>query len=198
MSRPRHPRNWHLAAAVCWLAATLASSAQGLEPENYILRAQDIVDVKVYQEDDLSLRALINRDGTVRLPLVGPLRLAGLTVNQAAEKIRGAYLGDYLIDPQVTVAVAQFARRRVTVLGQVARPGALELRPGETMTLLQAIGEAGGFARLANPKAVVVKRQEGGRERVHIINVKEMATNPQAAPFLLQEGDVITVKEALF
>jgi polysaccharide export outer membrane protein len=184
------------------LAGLALMSLHGLSAQeaagNYTLRPRDIVDVKVFQEDDLSLRAMVNHDGTVRLPLIGNVRLGGLTTDQAAQRIRAALDDGYLVNPQVTVAVAQFARRRVTVLGQVARPGPVDLRPGERLTLVQAIGDAGGFTRLANPKAVIVKRRAGGRDATYTVNVRQMATDPDAVPFHLTDGDVITVKESIF
>ena len=181
--------------AALWAAGCGSVLAQTTDT-NYVLRAQDTVDVRVFQEDNLSRRATIGQDGTVSLLLLErPLRIAGLTTQQAEAAIRAAYANGYLVKPQVTVSVAQYASRRVIVFGQVGKPGPVTFRPGEQMTLLQAIADAGGFTRLANARAVIVKRPNG---QTISVNVKEMASNAGTTPFYLQEGDVITVKESIF
>lgn len=189
-----------LSFAIALLAALLTFGANPGHAQatdaNYVLRAQDTVDVRVFQEDNLNRRATIGQDGTVSLVLLErPLRIAGLTTQQAEAAIRAAYANGYLVKPQVTVSVAQYASRRVMVLGQVGKQGPVTFRPGEPMTILQAIADAGGFTRLANAKSVIVKRTNG---QTITVNVKEMASNTGTTPFYLQEGDVITVKESLF
>jgi polysaccharide biosynthesis/export protein len=98
----------------------------------------------------------------------------------------------------VTVVMVTPARRKVVITGQVNRPGSVEVRPGERMTLLQAIAEVGGATRLANMRRVLVKRVQGGKERVFQVDCKALATDPRMPPFYVEEGDVITVKESLF
>lgn len=162
------------------------------------LRVNDRVEVRVFQEDDLTQQVVVGADGTVRLPLVGSVRVAGLTTEQAAQRIRAAYANGFLVNPQVTLALVSAARRKVVVAGQVARPGSVDLRPGERMTLLQALAEVGGATRLANLRGVLVKRGHGARERLFKVDCKAMATDPTIPPFYVEEGDVITVKESLF
>ena len=140
------------------------------------LRVNDKLEVRVFQEEDLTQQVAVAVDGTVRLPLVGPIRVAGLNADQAAQRIRAAYANGFLVNPQVTVVVVTAARRKLVVAGQVNRPGPVELRAGERMTVLQAIAEVGGATRLANLRTVLVKRTSGSRERLFKVDCKAMAT----------------------
>ncbi|MFN0127934.1 MAG: polysaccharide biosynthesis/export family protein [Verrucomicrobiales bacterium] len=162
------------------------------------LRVNDKIEVKVFQEEDLTQQVAVAVDGRVRLPLVGSIRVGGLTTDQAAQRIRAAYADGFLVNPQVTVTLVTAARRKLVVGGQVNRPGSVDLRAGERMTILQAIAEVGGATRLANLRGVLVKRMAGGHERLFKIDCKAMATNPKIPPFYVEEGDVITVKESIF
>ncbi len=175
-------------------AAQEARAAAAVETSNYLLRASDQIEVRVYRQEDLTQRTTVNQDGTVRLPLIGVVRVGGQTVEQAQEKVRAAYADGYFVNPQVSVNVLSYAKRKVTVLGQVQSPGAVEIRPGSKLSILEAVGERGGWTRVANPKAVIVKR---GNQTM-TVNVKELATNASAAPFYLVEGDVVMVKESIF
>jgi polysaccharide export outer membrane protein len=162
------------------------------------LRVNDKIEVRVFQEEDLTQQVAVGVDGTVRLPLVGPIRVAGQTADAAAQRIRAAYANGYLVNPQVSVVVITAAKRKLVVTGQVNRPGPVEVKAGERLTLLQAIAEVGGATRLANLRSVFVKRLSGARERIFKVDCKAMATDPTIPPFYVEEGDIITVKESIF
>jgi polysaccharide export outer membrane protein len=197
LSFPIPPAVWFLCLGgllSCFFAERVAAQASA----SLVLRTNDRIEVRVFQEEDLTQQVLVAPDGTVRLSLVGRIAVGGLSAEQAAARIRGAYADGYLIDPQVQVSVIQAAKRRVVVLGQVTRPGPVDLRSGERVSLLQAIAEVGGLTRLANARAVLVKRMSGGRERIFKVDVKALSTDPTLPPFYVEEGDVITVKESIF
>ena len=186
------------AAALAVLAGAPVRGQTASSVASPSLRVNDKIEVRVFQEEDLTQQVSVAVDGTVRLPLVGPVRVAGLNADQAAQRIRAAYANGFLVNPQVTVVVVTAARRKLVVTGQVNRPGPVELRAGERMTVLQAIAEVGGATRLANLRTVLVKRTSGSRERLFKVDCKAMATDPSIPPFYVEEGDVITVKESLF
>src|SRR6185503_12481840 len=117
--------------------------------QTYRLCPNDLVRVKVFQEDDLTTEMRLGRDGSSTFPLLGVVNLAGKTVEEAAASLRDALGKDYLVNPQITLTVVEYAKRRFTVLGQVQKPGSYELPSEESVTLLQAIAMAGGFTRLA-------------------------------------------------
>jgi protein involved in polysaccharide export with SLBB domain len=164
---------------------------------SYILAPNDLVDIKVFQEDDLESKLRISRDGTITFPLIGQVRIGGRTPQQAARIIRDALARGYIINPQVTVNVLSFTKYRVTVLGQVQKPGSYDFPDREKLGLLEAIGLAGGYTRGANPSHVLVKRVADGREQVFRVNAKAMA-NGRAPTFEVIPGDVVTVSESRF
>ncbi len=164
---------------------------------DYVLVVGDVVELNVFREPDLTTQATIARDGTVQLPLIREVRLAGLTIRSARELLRGLYDKSYLVDPQVFLNVVKYAERKFTIMGQVARPGSYELQGGERIDLLEAIGLAGGFTRIANRGRVIIQRREGEGVTAIKANAKRMADGREP-PIEVQPGDVITVSESWF
>jgi len=164
---------------------------------DYLLVVGDVVELNVFREPDLTTQATIARDGTVQLPLIREVTLAGLTIREAREQLRGMYDKQFLVDPQVFLNVVKYAERKFTIMGQVARPGSYELQGGERIDLLEAIGLAGGFTRIADRGRVIIQRKEGGEVKAIKANAKRMADG-KVDPLEVQPGDVITVKESWF
>ena len=182
-------------AAVTILSGLLAST---LFAADYKLRGNDVIHVKVFQEEDLSLKTRISKDGFTSLPLIGTLKLDGLTVNEAAVKIRNAYADGFLVNPQVNVAVESATKRTFTVLGPVGKAGVYEIPDYKTISLVEAIGMAGGFSEKANQRKVTVKRRVRGKVITRTFNVKNMAKLSKAKQIAILEHDVISVAESVF
>jgi polysaccharide export outer membrane protein len=164
---------------------------------DYVLSPSDTVEMLVFHEPDLTTQTKIGSDGMAQFPLIGELKIAGLAMRDARELIRRRYNADYLVEPQVYLNVVGYAARKFTILGQVARPGTYDFPPGEHLNLLEAVGLAGGFTRLADRSAVVVKRDVGGSEQTLKVNAKKL-TLKDGKPFALDSGDVVTVGESWF
>ncbi len=175
-----------------------AARAVPLVDGSYQLSPNEVIKVTVFQEEDLAASARIAEDGTIQLPLIGSVQIAGKTVRQAAATIEAALRQDYLVHPQVSVTVAEFAKRRFAILGQVQRPGTYEIPTNETMDLVQAIGIAGGYTRSANAGKIIVKRVIQGSERIFRLNGKEQARSGSEKAFRVLPGDTITVEESIF
>ena len=173
----------------------LASAAT---PENYRLSANDLIYVKVFEEDDLNSTLRVTEDGSIIFPLIGVVKVGGLSVQAATRTIRDQLNARFLVNPQVTLTVLGYANRNVTVLGQVQRPGTFSMKDQGSIDLLRAIGLAGGFTRLANSAKVTVKRTVSGREVVTTLDAKRMAGDSTTPPFALLPGDTVTVAERLF
>lgn len=163
--------------------------------ENYLLRANDMVLVRVYQEDDLMTQARLSKDGSITLPMVGEVTIGGQNYLQAAKTIHDKLLGDYLVNPQVTVTILDYARRHFTVLGQVVRPGTYDMPADEKLTLLNALAMAGGPNRYANPKKVTVTRLVNGKTVKETLNTVAMANDANAQSFEVLADDTIFVPE---
>lgn len=192
-------------AALALLVAGCSSPQQMTPPPSmpaqtgdYRLSPSDLIDFRIYQEPDFDAVIRISGDGTAIFPMIGQVQIAGKTVGEATEMLRQRYMGGYLANPQVNLTVRTYARRIFTILGQVQKPGTYEIEGNETVTLLQAIGMAGGYTRIANPSKVVVKRNEGGVEKVYNFNAKQMARTQVDSTFRILPGDVITVAESIF
>ena len=167
------------------------------EPKIYRLSPNDVVQVKVYQEDDLLTNLRVARDGTATFPLLGVITLGGKTVEEAAAVIREALARDYLVNPQVTLTVMEYAKRRFTVLGQVQKPGAYEIPNEETVTFPQAVAMAGGYTRLASTSKITVTRNTGGKKTL-VLDLKSAMNDANTKPFEILPDDTITVPERVF
>ena len=133
------------------------------------------------------------------LPLLGSVRLSGLTLTQAASRLTELYARDYLVSPKVNVMLVGYAKRRFTVLGQVNRPGSYEMPEGSPggIDLLEAIAMAGGYTRIAAPERVSVRRQSAGGDQVLKVDAKRL-TRRAGENFRVLPGDTITVAESIF
>lgn len=175
-------------------AGTATPALTAVSPQ-YILRPGDVVQIKVYQEDDLTSLSRIGKDGAITMPLLGSVKVANQTVDQAATLIRTLLAREYLVNPQVTLNVSEFAKRRFTVLGQVQRPGTYDMPADESVSLLQAIATAGGYTRIGNPRKVTVQRTEGTENKVLHFDAEAMAQDKRQKSFEIQPDDVIVVGE---
>jgi protein involved in polysaccharide export with SLBB domain len=181
--------------------AAPAPATQSIEAgtvANYRLSPNDLIYVKVFQEDDLNSTLRVSEDGTVIFPLIGSVKIGGQSVDGATATIRDLLNARFLVNPQVTLTVLGYANRHITVLGQVQKPGDYNLRDQGSISLLQAVGMAGGFTRLANSANIIVKRNVDGAEKILHLNGKTMASDSQSEPFVVVPGDTITVTERFF
>ena len=171
-------------------------TAGSISSSNYRLNSNDLVHVKVFQEEDLDATVRISKDGSIQFPLIGGAKIGGLTVQEAAQAME-AQLREYLVRPQVSIRVMEYSKRRFTVLGQVMKPGAYDMPDDLSLNLLEAIGMAGGYTRIANPSKVTLKRRVNGTETIFKLNAKTMATEGGNQRFDILPGDTILIGESL-
>ncbi len=165
---------------------------------DYQIREGDMIQVTVFNEPELTAGGRVRNDGTLQCPLIGSIRIQGMTQSAAARAVADAYRQDYLVNPEVNLFVSQYSTRRITILGQVQRPGSHDLPSEKELTILQVLGLAGGPTRIANLKKVMVKRLVSGKEQVLKIDVNSMASGARTMMFYVREDDVITVPESFF
>ncbi len=176
----------------------LPNLAFGETSNEHKLAPNDLLDFRVFQEPELDAVVRISGDGQAIFPLVGGVVIGGATISEAIELIKARYRNGYLINPQLTLTVRTYAKKLFTILGQVQQPGSYDIQGGNEITLLQAVGMAGGYTKIADPGNVTVKRLEEGGERVLKFNAKRMARGDEKTSFLIKAGDVISVGESLF
>ena len=151
----------------------------------------DAVEIRVFRHDDLGGKFTLGSDGAVVLQFIGRVTLGGLSPEQARLRIESLLADGWLRKPQVTVNVAEFAKNTITVTGQVNRGGAVNVARNKPFTVSQAIGMAGGFNTRANPKAVILQRDN----KPYTINVKAIQQDP-SRDIPLKDGDVLVVRES--
>lgn len=173
-------------------------AAMPVVDSDYSIREGDMVQISVFNEPELAVSVRVRKDGTLQCPLIGQIRISGLTQQAAARAVEAAYQKDYLVNPEVNLFVSQFSVQRVTVLGQVMRPGSHDLPAEKQLSILQVLGMAGGPTRIANLKKVTVKRNINGRPETIRVDVQKMVSGDSSQVFLVREDDVITVPESLF
>ena len=177
-----------------WNAATSdAGAAQkpAAQDPNYVIGAQDVLDISVWKEAELTRTVPVRPDGKISLPLLNDVQAAGLTPTQLAEHLTND-LKKFVTDPQVTVIVAQINSQRVYILGEVNRAGAYPLLP--EMTILQALSSAGGFTQFANLKKIYMFRVENGKQVKYPFNYKEVIAGKRSDENVtLKAGDTIVV-----
>jgi polysaccharide export outer membrane protein len=172
------------------MASDAPKKAATTDP-NYVIGAQDVLDISVWKEPDVSRVVPVRPDGKISLPLLNDVQAAGLTPSQLAAQITDS-LKKYVTTPQVTVIVATINSQRVYILGEVTRPGAYPILPG--MSVLQALSSAGGFTQYARVKSIFVRRFENGKEVKDPFNYKDVINGKKPEQeILLKAGDTIVV-----
>lgn len=166
----------------------------------YIIALTDRLRVDVFQENDLGVISRVDSKGRVNLQLVGPVQVAGMTIEEAELAVENAYRDQrFLRDPQVTIIVEEYAAREVIVQGEVVSPGRIPLPIESGMTVLDAITKAGGFTDLAKGESVTVTRTlPDGTKDVTTVDVKSVLRGRRTADetnsgMLLLPDDIVYV-----
>jgi len=177
--------------------STPSSATGGVAPKaatadpNYVIGPQDILDVSVWKEPEVSRSVPVRPDGKISLPLLNDVQAAGLTPAQLTTQISTG-LNKFMTNPEVTVIVTQINSQRVYVLGEVTRSGGYILLPG--MTVLQAISNAGGLTQYANGKKIYVLRTNGAKQDKLFFNYKEVLEGKHTEEnIVLKSGDTVVV-----
>jgi polysaccharide export outer membrane protein len=185
------------------LIATVWSAAIGCAAEvagttgrsGYLIRPDDVVSVKVFQEDDLLTEARVSARGSIKMPLIGDVVISGKSADAAARVIEEALAKKFLVDPQVSLSVVAYAKRSFTVLGEVQKPGVYDIPDLQEITLLTAIGYGNGYTKMADPAHIRVKRFIDHKWVTYKLNGSSMGQ--ESAPFKIEPDDVIIVGERL-
>jgi len=173
-------------AAILFASAAFAAE----QPVEYRLGPGDKLRIEVYKDPQLSQSVQVRPDGKITLPLVGDVDATGKTPIELRDTLATS-LKEYMNNPTVTVIVVEAVSSQVTVMGEVSKPGAMQIH-GPT-NVIQAIAMAGGFKEFANTKDVRVLRPNasGGVQTIRF-NYKDVI-NGDAKPVLLRSGDTVIV-----
>lgn len=194
------------AAATSQAGAADAQAADSNKATTYKIRTTDKLSIRVFQEDDLTTICRVDAKGTVNLPLVGEIRVFGQTLSQAERTVENAYKnGRFLRNPEVTIAVEEYAPREVSIQGQVKNPGRYPLPVESTMSVVDLVTRAGGFTDTAQGTAVRVTRiLPDGSTRVITLDVESLIkgrsnakTNEDNNALILEPDDIVYVPERI-
>ena len=165
-----------------------------LAPEER-LGIDDVFEVRVLSEPDLSGAYRVAADGTVDYPFAGRISVVGLRSGEVQELIAGKLRDGYLRKPQVSVMVKEWNSRKVSVIGQVQKPGPVVYFPN--MTVVDAIAGAGGFTPIASKNSVTLRREVKGTVESRNCPVADISEGREPN-IVLRPGDILVVEERLF
>jgi polysaccharide export outer membrane protein len=180
--------------------AALPASAQTPQVQgsrnDYTLGPGDVLRIQVFQSTDLTVEARISESGVISYPLLGVVKLAGLSPQQAENLISTRLKeGKFLQNPQVTLNVLQFRSQQVSVLGNVARPGRYPLET-TGMRLSEILSVAGGVAPTGADSVILMTTRNGRPQRLEIDLVDMFTTGDLSKDVVLQAGDTLYVNRA--
>jgi len=182
-------------------ASTNPDSTRAQKPaaasEAYVIGPQDNLSIIVTDENDLTGKYRVDSDGTISMPYLQRVSVAGLSLAEAQAKITQLLQKDYIRNPQVRVEVDQFKARSVIVNGEVRTPGKVSL-PGTTISLLEALILAGSPTTNAANEVIVIHPPKPGEKPIDPITVnrKDLELGRAGRDVVLQDGDIVNVPQA--
>jgi polysaccharide biosynthesis/export protein len=169
--------------------AASARDANGVvAPGAYRIGPEDVLHISVWKNDAMSRAVPVRPDGMISLPLVNDVQAGGLTALELREVLTQK-LAEYIPKPEVSVIVSDVRSFKVSVMGEVARPGRLELR--SWTTVLDALALSGGFTSFAARSRIVILRPEGTTMKKIPFNYNKLTGEQEN--FYLRNGDIVLV-----
>jgi polysaccharide export outer membrane protein len=182
-------------AGLCFVPSATAQPA-ATAPAEYRLGAGDVVRISVYQNPDLSLETRIGEAGVVSYPLLGSVRIGGMTVSQAEKLLAdGLRNGNFVKQPQVSMLVVQVRGNQASVLGQVNRPGRFPIEVAD-MRLSDLLATAGGITTHGADTLTLVGTRNGQPFRKELDLPSIFRSDKREDDVLVQNGDVVYVERA--
>jgi polysaccharide biosynthesis/export protein len=187
-----------------FLTLALASPAWAGQAD-YMVGAQDVLTISVYDQADMSGRFKVEADGTFTFPLIGRVTASGQTLRAIEAELKKRLSDGYLRNPQVTVAVETYQSQRIFVMGEVRSPGSYSLT-GD-MTLIEALSRAGSTTAQASDEVLIVRPKAGAAAggpvmpnqsdaEIIRVNVRELQAGSLSQNVMLKDGDTLVVPKA--
>lgn len=186
-----------MAVAIVAAAGLAQVPAEIQEAKDALVRAYrigpgDLLEIKVFQVDELSQTVRVSEDGSITLPLLGRVVVEGLTQEGVVQKLTGLLQAKYIKNPQVTIFIKEYKNQQVAVIGAVENAGSYELVGRKN--LLQIISMAGGFSETAGNEVFILREGPDGATSTVSIDLKDLLVNGnQALNIPIEPNDVINV-----
>jgi polysaccharide biosynthesis/export protein len=171
------------------------------DTSDYLIEPRDQVKFQVTGEPDDPLIGRVSSAGEISIPLLGAVKVAGLSLKQAENLMERRYReGGFFLNPQVILSFEAYAPRSVSVLGQVNNPSSVDFTiEREDIGIVSAITKAGGFTRVARPDSVKVTRNIDGKDTTFTVNVAAyLSETSTESEFKLMPDDIVFVPERVF
>lgn len=173
-----------------------------LKRGRYLIESNDVLKIKVYDEEELSMSMRVSDEGVLSYPLIGDVVVKGMTTQEVGKLLEDKLREGYLKDPKVAVRLdialmREYSDKEIFVLGEVKSPGAIPIL-GKYISALEAVIIAGGFTDIAAPNRTKIIRVENGVEKNIVINLKKVREGDKSLDIILKNGDVVVVPESLF
>ena len=161
------------------------------QSESYRMGAEDVLDIRVFELDQLNRTVRVSGDGSIDLPLVGRIPVQGLTADQVSARVADLLQNRYVQDPQVSIFVREFNSQRVSLLGAVKQPATYPVMGRRN--LLQLLADAGGLADAGNILYVFRQTEDGRSARLTVPLTELLINGDPRWNIWIQSGDVISV-----
>lgn len=176
--------------ALACAAHTQVGKAEPRDAPEYRIGREDVLEIVVWKEPDLTRTVPVRPDGIISLPLAGEVQAAGKTPAELRDELSRS-LGRYVRDPAVAVLVREINGSRFSVLGEVTHPGTFPLRGPVSVT--QALATAGGLTEFAGDEVVWLRARDRGKPERISLSVKELIGGDADGVLWLGPGDVLYV-----
>ncbi|MCK5404948.1 MAG: polysaccharide biosynthesis/export family protein, partial [Desulfobulbaceae bacterium] len=164
--------------------------------QDYIVGEDDVLKVMVYDHDDMTTTVRVSGDGTIILPLLNRINVAGMTITAISEKVSKLLADGYIVNPQVNMFIEEFRSKKVVILGQVNKPGLYELS-GET-SLLELISKAGGLTKDAGGTTSIKRKtvpEDADRNDVLTIDMTRLIEKGDTSQnVMMMSGDNVYIE----
>lgn len=164
--------------------------------QDYVVGERDVLRITVYDNPDLTTVARVSGEGSILFPLLGEVKVSGLTIPQIAQKLSGLLADGFIVNPQVIVFIEEFRSKKVTIIGEISRPGSYEL-PGPT-TLLELLSKAGGITKEAGEQTIIKRKLSTGEQTITVDLRKLIEKGDTSLDMALQDGDSVYIPKAGF
>lgn len=185
------------------LSASLPAQQQ--QPTNYIIGAQDVLMITMFDQEDLSGKYPVDADGTFTFPLIGRVKAGGLTLRGLEEELKKKLKDGFFNDPQLSVGVEQYLSQKIHIVGEVRNPATYALT-GD-MSLIEAIARAGSTLPTASGEVLIVRPKAGAardgptmpnseQTEIRTVDLKQLQSGALSQNEALKDGDTIFVPRA--
>jgi polysaccharide biosynthesis/export protein len=189
-----------------FLTALQAAPAPATDPALYIVGPNDVLNITVFNQPQMSGKFAVESDGTLAFPLVGRIAVGGLSIRAVEDEVRRRLSAGYLTDPRVSVTVEQYRSQQIFVMGEVKQPGSLQFTGA--MTLIEALARVGSTTDRAGSEAMIVRpssspaavattqKPNGSNSETIRVNLQNLQAGALSENVALRAGDTIFVPRA--